>query len=86
MVHRALIGRDFPLPASPMVFSILDFVRSRNQRQGSRVFSREVEFMKGFPVAFLANGVLQVTHGGIELTIPVLLIGMLSNYAHGTTC
>ena len=28
-------------------------------------FSREAEFMRWFPVAFLTNGVLKVTHGGI---------------------
>ena len=34
--------------------------------------SREMEFMRWFPAAFLANGVLKVTYGGIELTTPVL--------------
>ena len=33
-----------------------------------------------FSVAFLANGVLKVTHGGIELTTPVLLVRMLNHY------
>ena len=54
---------------------IFDFELSRNQRQGSEFFSREVEFMRWFPVAFqtpVTNGVLKVTHGGIELTTPVL--------------
>ena len=37
--------------------------------------------MRWFPVAFLANGVLKVTHGGIELTIPVLRVRMLNHYA-----
>ena len=50
---------------------ILCFERSRSQRQGSE-FSREVEFMMWFPVAFLTNGVFTVTHGGIELATPVL--------------
>ena len=35
-------------------------------------FFRVVEFMRWFPVAFLTNGVLKVTHGGIEVTTPVL--------------
>ena len=51
---------------------ILDFERSRNQRQGPEFFSREVEFMRWYPVVFLTNGVLKGTHGGIELTTPVL--------------
>ena len=51
---------------------ILDFERTRNQRQGSKFFSREVEFMRWFPVAFLTNDVFTVTHGGIKLTTPVL--------------
>ena len=37
-----------------------------------REFSREVEFMRWFPVAFLTNGVFIGTHGGIELAAPVL--------------
>ena len=37
--------------------------------------------MRWFPVAFLANGVLKVKHGGIELTTPVLCVHM----RHGTT-
>ena len=37
--------------------------------------------MRWFPVAFLANGVLKVTHGGIELTTPVLRVRMLNHYA-----
>ena len=32
-------------------------------------FSREVNFMRWFPVACLTNGVVIVTHGGFELTI-----------------
>ena len=39
---------------------ILDFKRSRNQRQGFE-FLREVEFMRWFPVAFLTHGVFIVT-------------------------
>ena len=34
--------------------------------------SREVESMRWCPVVFLTNGVLKVTHGGIELRAPVL--------------
>ena len=60
------------MPSSPMTFSILDFGRSRNQRQGSESFSRVVESMRWFPVPFLANGALKMTRGGIELTTPVL--------------
>ena len=37
--------------------------------------------MRWFPVAFLTNNVLKVTHGGIELTTPVLRVCMLSHYA-----
>ena len=37
--------------------------------------------MRCFPVAFLANGVFIVTHGGIELITPVLLVCMLNHYA-----
>ena len=43
-------------------------------------FSRKVEFTRWFPVAFLANGVLKVTRGGIELTTPVLRVRMLNYY------
>ena len=56
---------------------ILDFERSRNQRRGSEILSREVDFMGLFPVAFLTNGVFILTHGGIELTTPVLRVRML---------
>ena len=45
-------------------------------------FSREVEFMGWFPVAFLTNGVfLKVTNGGIELTTSVLRVRVLNHYA-----
>ena len=38
--------------------------------------------MRWFPVAFLTNGVfLKVTHGGIELTTPVLGGRLLNHYA-----
>ena len=38
--------------------------------------------MKWLPVAFLANGVLKVSHGGIELTSTVVLrVRMLNHYA-----
>ena len=50
---------------------ILDFERSKT-RDRALSFSREVEFMTWFSVTFLANGVLKMTHGGIELTTPVL--------------
>ena len=51
---------------------MFDCELSRNQRHGSESFSREVELIRWLPVAFLTNGVLRVTHGGIELTTPVL--------------
>ena len=51
---------------------ILDFELSRNQRQGSEFFLGKWIFMMWFPVAFITNGVLKVTHGEIELTAPVL--------------
>ena len=35
-------------------------------------FSREVDFMMWFPVAFLTNGAFILVLGGIELTTPVL--------------
>ena len=54
----------------PSLHRILDLERSRNQRQGSEYFSREVEFMRWFPIAFLTSGVFIVAHGGIELTTP----------------
>ena len=58
---------------SPMHYCILDFERSRNQRQGSEFFHLgKWIFMRLFPVAFLTNGVLKVIHEGIELTTPVL--------------
>ena len=50
---------------------ILQFECSRNQRQGS-TFPRKVDFMRWFPMVFLANGTFNVTIGGIELTNPVL--------------
>ena len=37
--------------------------------------------IRWIPVAFLTNGVLKVTHGGIELTTPVLRVHMLNHYA-----
>ena len=49
-----------PIVISPTAMCyILDFELSRNQRQGSGFVSREVEFMRWFPVAFLANGVFK---------------------------
>ena len=44
------------------------------------VFPREVELMSWFPVAFLTNDDLKVTHGEIELTIPVLWVRVLNRY------
>ena len=35
-------------------------------------FSREVEFMRGCPVGFVANGAFIVTSVGFELTAPML--------------
>ena len=40
---------------------LLDFERNRSQRQGSEFVSREVEFMRWFPVAFLTNGAVIVS-------------------------
>ena len=40
-----------------------------------------MEFMKWFPDAFLASGVLKLTHGGIEMTAPALWVRMLNHYA-----
>ena len=37
--------------------------------------------MRWFPVAFLTSGISKVTHGGIELTTPVLRVRMLNHYA-----
>ena len=51
-----------------MVLSILDFERSRNHRQGYDFLTRERDFMRWFPVAFLANGVFLVTLAGFEPT------------------
>ena len=48
--------------------------------------SREVEFMRWFPAAFLTNGVLKMTHGGIELTTPVLLVRLLNHYTKAPLC
>ena len=48
---------------------IPDLEISRNQRNGFEFFSRERDLMRWFPIAFLANAVLKVTLGGIELTI-----------------
>ena len=59
---------------------ILDFERSRNQRQGSESFLGKWIFMRWLPVAFLTNGVFIVTHGGIELTTPAFRGRMLQHY------
>ena len=37
--------------------------------------------MRWFPVSLITNSVLNVTHGAIELTIPVLWVCMLNHYA-----
>ena len=42
--------------------------------------------MRWFPVAFLTNGVLKVTHGGIELTTPMLSVRMFNHYATAPQC
>ena len=52
--------------------AILDFQRSRDQKQGPAFLPWNIGFMRWFPVVFLTNGVFIVTHGGIELTTPVL--------------
>ena len=51
-----------------------------------------MDFLRWFPVAFLTNGVFIVTHGGIELTTPVLssshdpcVIEFSRPLHHGTT-
>ena len=54
----------FPLPSSPIVLSVFDLERIRNQRQDCLVFSRKVEFMRWFPVA---SGIFIVTRGGIRM-------------------
>ena len=64
-----------------MLRCIFDLEHSRNKRQGSELFPREVDFMRWHPVAFLTNGVLKVTHGGIELTTPALRVRMINHYA-----
>ena len=56
----------------PLLRCTLDSKRSRNQRQGCEFFSRQVEFMRWFSVAFLTDGVFKVIHGGIEQITPVL--------------
>ena len=43
-------------------------------------FSREVDLVRWFPVAFLASGVFMVTLAGFELTIPVLRVRRLKQY------
>ena len=49
--------------------SILDFERSRNQRQHSKLLSRKVDFMRWFEVAFLANCVFIVTQDHTDFSI-----------------
>ena len=53
------------------------FRAKQKPETGLCVFSKEVEFMRWFPVAFLINGVLKVRHGGIELAT---LVRTLKNY------
>ena len=50
-----------------MLCCILDFERGRKKRQDSE-FSREEDFIRWFPVAFLANVAVIVTGVGSELT------------------
>ena len=59
-------------PQNLLLRCILDFERSRNQRQGSEFFSREVEFMRWFPVALLTNGDFFLVRAGFELKTSVL--------------
>ena len=47
---------------------------------GLGVFSREVDFMKWFPVAFLTKGAFFVMHGGMELPTLTLRVRMLNHY------
>ena len=49
---------------------ILDFERTRNQRQESD-FSGEVALMRWFSIAFFANGIFIVPLFGFELTTHV---------------
>ena len=55
------------------------FKRSRSQRQGSG-FSRDVNFMRWFPVALLANSVFIATRAGFEPATPVLRVRMPNQY------
>ena len=49
--------------------SILSVAEARDRTLS---FFREVDFMRWFPAAFLANGAFIVIRGGIELTTPAL--------------
>ena len=79
-VHKsavtALVSGQLLLASSILNHAALHsrFRAEQKPETGLRVFStpREVDFMRWFPVAFLTNGVLKVTHGGIEQTTPVL--------------
>ena len=56
-----------------LLVCILDFECSRNQRHGyEQHFLGKGIAMRLFPEAFLTDGVLIVTHGGIELRTPAL--------------
>ena len=61
---------------NPIPYTILSVAETRDRALG---FSREVEFVRWFPVAFLTGGISIVTHGGIELTTPVLWVRMLNH-------
>ena len=48
---------------------ILHFEHSRNQRQGSELFFREVDFVTWFPIACFTNGIYIVTHINFRLNV-----------------
>lgn len=59
--------------------SILQSMLNRNQSQGSRVFSKQVDAIRWFPIAFPTNGgVSVVTLSGFELTTPTFSLYTLN--------
>ena len=73
-------GRSFPQILVKQLRFILDFERSENQRLGSKFFSRKMDFMRWFRVAFHANGVFIATRVGFELTTHVIWFRTLNHY------
>ena len=59
---------------------ILDFELSSSHKLGSKYLSREVDCVRWFPAAFLANGAFMVTRAGLELVTPALRVLTLSHY------